>query len=31
MKSRLVDGGGQVDPALKDGGARAVEGVGPTQ
>ena len=31
MKSKLMDGGRHMDPALKDAGARALEGVGPIQ
>ena len=31
MKSRLMDGGRHMDPALKDAGARDLEGVGPIQ
>ena len=31
MKSRLMDGGRDMDPALKDAGARALEGVGSIQ
>ena len=29
--SRLMDGGRQMDSALEDAGARALEGVGPIQ